>query len=320
MSRAAFAGCAGHAGERAGQLGDAAPLGVPRRDRRGQPERAGEPLQHRHAVGAVARQRARRRRRAGPPAGVRARGAAGSRRRRARVTHVAATSPNVVGTACCSSVRPIIGVARWVAASVAGPVGGRGRRSPRDGVDARAGTSIAAVSRMSWLVAPAWTSGGGRRPDRGPQRLHQRDDRVAADGGGRPDGVDVEPLGPALLGDGPGVVGAGAAGVGQGPGQRRLGVEHGLEPGRRRRSASQRRAARQHGVEQRRRPVGATGVDTGHASASDIEEDGLVVPLEVDVEAVARRRSAPATSVARRRRLHRRRTGSAALAAASSPK
>ncbi len=74
----------------------------------------------------------------------------------ARVTvtsHPAVLRPNVVGTACCRSVRAAIGVSRCVSASpahAAATPSSSSQISPR----ARRETSIAALSTMSWLVAP----------------------------------------------------------------------------------------------------------------------------------------------------------------------
>ncbi len=71
-------------------------------------------------------------------------------------SHPAAFSPNVVGTACWSSVRPIIGVERCASASPA-HAAATASRDARIAPSASRETSIAAVSRMSWLVAPWWT-------------------------------------------------------------------------------------------------------------------------------------------------------------------
>ena len=78
----------------------------------------------------------------------------------------AALRPNVVGSACWSSVRPIIGVSRCAAGERAPRRRRRraGRRS--SGTSARLATSIAAVSRMSWLVAPRCTGASGRAVER----------------------------------------------------------------------------------------------------------------------------------------------------------
>ena len=69
----------------------------------------------------------------------------------------AALSPNVTGRACCSSVRPAIGVP---ACSRASPAQARATPSSSSvtSESARRATSIAAVSSTSWLVAPRWTS------------------------------------------------------------------------------------------------------------------------------------------------------------------
>ena len=68
----------------------------------------------------------------------------------------ATLNPNVVGSACCSSVRATIGVDRCDSASAA-----RAAASPSSSASirssARRATSIEAVSMTSWLVAPQWT-------------------------------------------------------------------------------------------------------------------------------------------------------------------
>ena len=69
----------------------------------------------------------------------------------------AATMPKVVGTACCSSVRPIMSVPRLASASrAAAPAAAV--RSLTAAPSASRASSIAAVSMMSWLVAPWCTA------------------------------------------------------------------------------------------------------------------------------------------------------------------
>ena len=72
------------------------------------------------------------------------------------VSQPAATRPKVTGTACCSSVRPIIRVSRWAAASAA-QHSAAAARSAAIASSAPLASSMAAVSMMSWLVAPRWT-------------------------------------------------------------------------------------------------------------------------------------------------------------------
>ena len=77
----------------------------------------------------------------------------------------AALRPNVTGTACCSSVRPAIGVVRCSRASAAARSPARPRSATIDGSVRRA-ISTSAVSIRSWLVAPRWTwaaAAGDRR-------------------------------------------------------------------------------------------------------------------------------------------------------------
>ena len=93
---------------------------------------------------------------AAPPSCTASRSRASSTRRCASsvpTSHVAALPPNVVGSACWSSVRATIGVARWFSASEAQAELTRAT-SASTSSSARRLTSIAAVSTMSWLVAP----------------------------------------------------------------------------------------------------------------------------------------------------------------------
>ena len=69
------------------------------------------------------------------------------------VSQPAATSPKVTGTACWSRVRPIMMVSRWTAASRAAAAAAAARSSEITPSACRA-SSMAAVSTMSWLVAP----------------------------------------------------------------------------------------------------------------------------------------------------------------------
>ena len=88
-------------------------------------------------------------------------------------------SPKVVGTACWSSVRPAIGVARW--RGPARPPRRPRRAGPRSSGPARGGRrASSAVSRMSWLVAPRWTWPAAVGADALAQRARQRHHRVAA--------------------------------------------------------------------------------------------------------------------------------------------
>ena len=73
------------------------------------------------------------------------------------VSQPAATRPKVTGTACWSSVLPIMIEPRCAAASPPAASAARAR-SARMTSMARLASSIAAVSTMSWLVAPRWTA------------------------------------------------------------------------------------------------------------------------------------------------------------------
>ncbi len=69
----------------------------------------------------------------------------------------AVTRPKVTGTACCSSVRPIISDPRCASASRATTAAAPESASAAASMASRAST-IAAVSMMSWLVAPRCTA------------------------------------------------------------------------------------------------------------------------------------------------------------------
>ena len=77
----------------------------------------------------------------------------------------AALSPNVVGTACCNMVRPAIGVSRCSRARTAHASVTRSS-SPSTSTSARRATSMAAVSMMSWVVAPRCTKRAVSSPTR----------------------------------------------------------------------------------------------------------------------------------------------------------
>ena len=98
--------------ERGGELADPGALGVPRQHGLGEPElaRRSAPAPPAPRPSSVP---------AGPPSCAAGRNGVEPRRRPRRAPRIqpAALSPNVVGTACWSSVRPIIGVARCSRAS-----------------------------------------------------------------------------------------------------------------------------------------------------------------------------------------------------------
>ena len=114
--------------------------------------------------------------RASPPGPRAARAGARQRdARRASTTRdepAGRLQPERVGTACWSSVRPAIGVERCASASAAHAAAAPSS-SASTSVRAFRATSIAAVSRMSWLVAPRWAPGSPL-----PQRARERHDRV----------------------------------------------------------------------------------------------------------------------------------------------
>ena len=180
----------GHA-QRRRQLGDALARAVPGQERHRQPQLLAEEADHRRPGRAQRRQRARRAaeldrelraprsRRAAPP------------RRRGPTSQPAALSPKVIGSACCSSVRPAISVWRWRSASRAAARAAPSR-SATSGTSARRAISIAAVSRMSWLVAPRWTSPPAEPGHARGERAHQRRHRVAGRRRRAADRRDVE--------------------------------------------------------------------------------------------------------------------------------
>ena len=98
------------------------------------------------------------------------------------VSQPAATSPNVTGTACCSSVRPAITVPRVLGGPGRPPPPAAAARSPSMTRSARRASSMAAVSMMSWLVAP-WCTARRRAPGSTwrAQRPDQRGHRVAGE-------------------------------------------------------------------------------------------------------------------------------------------
>ena len=71
---------------------------------------------------------------------------------RTPVSHCAALSPNVVGTACWVSVRATIGVSRWLSARRRAPACARSLEA--SGPTASRAPSMSAVSTTSWLVRP----------------------------------------------------------------------------------------------------------------------------------------------------------------------
>ncbi len=73
------------------------------------------------------------------------------------VSQPAAIRPKVTGTACWRSVRPIMIEVRCASARSAAAPAARARSASMTPM-ARLASSIAAVSRMSWLVAPRWTA------------------------------------------------------------------------------------------------------------------------------------------------------------------
>ena len=221
-----------HAGddrERRAELDDRRAVRVPGERRLGERELAGE---ERGDLDAVARRAPR-----GFPPRRRA-GREGSRRSSARrprasaspTSHPAALSPNVVGTACWRRVRPAIGVSRCARASSAQASAASVSRSttrPR----ARRATSIAAVSTMSWLVAPEVHPPSGVLPGAPHEGPHECVGGTARAPPFEEQHVPVVGVGRALLGDRGGGILGDDAGERAGVRERPLGLQHRLEPG-----------------------------------------------------------------------------------------
>ncbi len=180
------------------------------------------------------------------------------------------SAPNVVGTACCSSVRPAIGVARCARASArAGSTRPR-RATSAIGASARPATSIAArVDDVLAGRAPVHEPGRPRGRPGLAQRPHERLDRVAR----------RAPVAAELRRCRRGRRGSGSAIA---PGQR--------APGRRRRSPRRSRAPARRRASPRARPgrrprPRSRPARRGVRTSSQREERRLALALEVDVEA-----------------------------------
>ena len=145
------------------------------------------------------------------------------------VSQPAAFSPSVTGTACWSSVRPARSVPRCSAASRA-DAAAAAARSSSSGARARWATSIAAVSTMSWLVAPLCTWPAAAPSTRSRERLHERCGRVAGRRGLLAELRGVVVRRAARGGDGLRVRRRDEPRLGRGAGERRLRVEHRLQP------------------------------------------------------------------------------------------
>ena len=97
----------------------------------------------------------------------------------------AVTLPNVVGSAYWPSVRPIIGVSPCRRARRSTSADRRIEPLGRQRSGTRATISIAAVSMMSWLVAPRWTCWASVAADGCAEALDEPDHRHAAELGVR---------------------------------------------------------------------------------------------------------------------------------------
>ena len=156
-----------------------------------------------------------------------------SSRARASTTAVsqpAALRPNVVGTACCRSVRATIGVSRCSRASAAAAAATRSA-SASTSASARRETSIAAVSTMSWLVAPRCTYARRVLADRAGEGAHERLDGIADGAALLQELLEVEAVGVAGAGDLGREVCRNRAGGRAGVRERTLCVEQRFEPG-----------------------------------------------------------------------------------------
>ncbi len=146
------------------------------------------------------------------------------------VSQPAATRPKVTGTACWSSVRPIMIVDRCASASPAAAAAAWPRSASITSM-ARLASSIAAVSTMSWLAAPRCTAPAAVC---GTRRASAR----ARAGTGLPVSAASSPSSAASkwpawatsVTAAPEPAGA-RPGPLERPGQSGLGVQHGLQPG-----------------------------------------------------------------------------------------
>ena len=261
--RSAAARCARATGCRPGPAPRRTPSAARRRSRRSRPA-------------------CRRRRRTAPAARPPPRPAGAGRPSRP-ASQPAAFSPNVVGSACCISVRPMTTSSRWAAASRAADARPRrpGRRRSRRSRSRASSTS--AVSRMSWLVAPTCTATASPLADGVLQHAHQRRHRVAGVRGPRHDGREVQP------GRGPRQAGGHRVGrrrrheahAGGRPGERGLAPR--AAPGTTRRRRRRRPLPRARRCRRRVRVMRASRSQ----DSSYREEHRLAVTLQVEVEPVA---------------------------------
>ena len=169
--------------ERAGELADAAAQRVPGQHRRVEAELARE--RGERAASSVPTGPAELHGRAGTPC-------RGGRRASSRPTiQPAAFSPNVVGCACCSSVRPMIGVSRCALGELAR------RRRPRRAGRASSGAerALGDEHRRGVDGVLAGRAVVHRRVGRGLQRLDHRARGVADLGRARADRGDVVAVG-----------------------------------------------------------------------------------------------------------------------------
>ena len=145
------------------------------------------------------------------------------------VSQPAALRPNVVGTACCRSVRATISVSRCSLASAAAAAA-TSSASASTSASARRETSIAAVSTMSWLVAPRWTWRAASSPTEPASARTRGSARLPT---ARPSSTSCSKSkrsGSQALGDLGRDVRRHGAGGRPGVRERPLGVEHCLEP------------------------------------------------------------------------------------------
>ena len=147
----------------------------------------------------------------------------------------AALSPNVVGSACCISVRPMTTSSRCRSASRAAAAAAAARSASIAAIALRASSIEGGVEDV--LAGRAHVDGDGVPLPHGVlQHPHQRRHRVAGVGGLRHDGRQVQ-AGRVRAGGGHRVGGRRRheAQPGGGAGERGLHLEQGAEPGRRRR-------------------------------------------------------------------------------------
>ncbi len=145
------------------------------------------------------------------------------------VSQPAAIRPKVTGTACWSSVRPIMIVDRCVSASPATAAAAWARSASTTSM-ARLASSIAAVSTMSWLVAPRCTAPAAVCGTRRARARARAGTGIAGQRRELAELTDVEIAGLGHFGDRRARARGRQPGPLERPGQPGLGIQHRLQP------------------------------------------------------------------------------------------